>query len=100
MPMLIKVRNYLYCPVIVCDYCGAEITDAKNGNYEWRGDENMETDGEVFFTHKECCYPFETANGGRGRWMTGELQVFPIYLAANIKLDWTHAKELAQQLQL
>ena len=43
-------------PAVICDLCGAEITDAQDGNYQWQGDgQGGWGDGEIHFTHKPCC---------------------------------------------
>lgn len=101
-------RKGLCYPTIVCDWCGRPIDDAKNGNYEWQVDDDGHSKavraqnrsgepviGEVFFTHKHCCHPFETTNNSEGHWMAMELACLLIYLENNIKLDRRRAKELA-----
>jgi hypothetical protein len=46
-----------------CDWCGEPIVDRRAGNLQWRKSE--EPAAKVYYTHKRCCYAFETANGGR-----------------------------------
>lgn len=86
----------IYRPAVMCDYCGHEITDAKNGNYEWLiNDNGNPVDGTLFFTHKQCCYLFEETNGGRVNWCCDELACLPVYMMSNLKINWKRAKELA-----
>jgi hypothetical protein len=35
MPRVIKDLDNRSCPVVVCDHCGEQITDALDGNYQW-----------------------------------------------------------------
>ena len=35
MSLMIVVKDDLSCPIVICDYCGREITKASDGNYEW-----------------------------------------------------------------
>ena len=91
MPLEVRVRNGMCCPVVVCDHCGEVIEDAQEGNYEFPLD-----GGPVFFTHKgRCSLAFEEANGGQDAWGVMELSVLPIYLGNNLKLDWKKAKQWA-----
>jgi hypothetical protein len=46
----------------------------------------------IYFTHKECCHPFDTANPGMG---AHELSHFLVILAHNLKIDWDKAKKNA-----
>jgi hypothetical protein len=83
-------------PVVVCDHCGEQIADAKDGNYEWRMREDGQIeDGQIYFTHKACCRPFEIANGGRVHWFAIGLECLPVYLATNLERDWAKAKKTA-----
>jgi hypothetical protein len=50
--------------VIICDLCGEEITNAEDGNYEWREEDANHSEAEIYFTHKRCCHTFEERNGG------------------------------------
>jgi len=36
MPLIMQDCQGLSCPVVVCDHCGQQITDARDGNYQWR----------------------------------------------------------------
>jgi len=87
--------TWLFKPVIFCDHCGKQITDAKDGNYEWLVDDSGPIDGKIFFTHKDCCYAFEEANGGRGYWYCDELLLFPLFVANNLDADMKEARKLA-----
>jgi hypothetical protein len=86
MPLKIIETNGLSRPAFFCDYCGKEITDAKDGNYEWKGKDAATPAGAViYFTHKKCCAPFEEANDGD--WGAMELDCLPVYAVNNLKID-------------
>jgi hypothetical protein len=38
MPLCILQDRGVDRPAVICDLCGAEITDALDGNYQWQGD--------------------------------------------------------------
>ena len=98
MPLLIRGDGKgRYCPVIVCDHCGQEITDGRDGNYQWQvGRDGEIVNGKIYFTHKECCRSFEQANGGRRCWMFTGLECLPVFLVRNLKVDWDRAKKTAR----
>jgi hypothetical protein len=78
--------------VVVCDLCGKEITDARDGNCQWPMEAAERPGGAaVFFTHKGCCHAFEEKNRGP-LWGAIELECLPIYLGNNLGLDWPQAK--------
>src|SRR5437773_1314801 len=89
MGLQIQLEGGRYRPVVVCDHCGILIEDARRGNYQWLVGERARAGGEntIFFTHKDCCRPFEEAHGGRRAWAWAPLSCFPIFLAANLNLD-------------
>lgn len=89
----------VFRPAVICDHCGAEIMEGKQGNYEWvMDDDGKIKDGMIYFTHKECCYPFEMSHGGRAIWYAGELDLLPLYMANVLKVDMKKAKEWARLL--
>jgi hypothetical protein len=95
MPLMIKAEGNLSKPVILCDYCGQEITEARQGNYQWRMSESGKgVEGKIYFTHKSCCHAFETANPDP-LWGAMELDCLPVYLSDNLKVNWNKAKEKA-----
>ncbi len=99
MPVQIVLENNLSCPKVFCDFCWLEIKDAKDGNYEWlMDDQGRIVDGKLFFTHKHCCYPFETVNGGRAHWACMELSILPVYLEKNMKIQHTESTKWAKRL--
>ena len=56
MPLVIQFTGPYAAPKILCDHCGEEITEAKDGNYQWRA--LLQEDGAcmpMVFTHKRCC---------------------------------------------
>jgi hypothetical protein len=97
MPLRMKWEGGLYRPVIVCDHCGLEISDAEDGNYEWQVEQSGAiVDGTIYFTHKRCCHPFEQANGGRPAWFAITLECLPVFLANNLQVDWHRAEKTAR----
>ena len=93
-------RDGLFCPVVRCDHCGREITHVADGNYEWEmGEDGEIVSGQIYFTHKKCCLPFERAHGGRLRWFWNPLSDLPAYLSANLGLDEKKAKRMAMLLK-
>ena len=95
MPIKIKRKDGKSCPIVICDWCGEEIEDAKKGNYEWRQMkyENEKDGAQIFFTHKQCCRQFEEHNGGRLCFFAEELEIFPLYLKNNLRIDWEELKK-------
>ena len=49
MPLVIQFTGPYAAPKILCDHCGEEITEAKDGNYQW--------------THQDGCADGQTALG-------------------------------------
>jgi hypothetical protein len=87
MPLEISPDGPFDRPVVVCDHCGEQIEDAKDGNYQYRIDERGFPHGPLYFTHKECCLAFEAADPERGVWSATELDYLPLYLVNNLKVD-------------
>jgi hypothetical protein len=96
MPLIIENQRGRDCPVVVCDHCGRQIEDAKEGNYQWQHE--GDNAGKIFFTHKACCWAFESKSGEREFWLSMELTCLPIYLGNNLNLDWRKARSTAELL--
>jgi len=94
MSIEIRQQKRQSCPIVVCDHCGQPITEATNGNYEWK----MGGSGPVYFTHKDCCREFEEAHGGTLAWNCCGLGVFSIYLDANLRVNREKEMERAAML--
>ena len=93
-------RDGLFCPVVRCDHCGDEITKATDGNYEWEMAEGGEVaTGQIFFTHKHCCRPFERVHGGRERWYWDLLSDLPVHRSANLGLRERSSQRMAALLR-
>jgi hypothetical protein len=93
MPLLIRLERDLFVPVIRCDYCGAEIREAGQGNYQWRtlpAREGIER--EIRFTHNACCGPFRRQHRGE-LWGAINLNCLLVYLGNNLNVNWTEAKK-------
>jgi hypothetical protein len=98
MPLRIQHEGGLDRPVVVCDLCGAEITDALDGNYQWVMDaEGRPHWAEVYFTHKRCCHAFEQTNGAV-LWGAIGLECLPIFLGTNLRLDGPAAARTAARM--
>ena len=54
MPLTIVVEKNKWKPVFICDYCGREISDAFDGNYEWNRPEDAQQVTDIKFLHKAC----------------------------------------------
>jgi hypothetical protein len=100
MPLVIQDRDGRSCPVVVCDHCGREIADAKDGNYQWRmGLNDSDFGSRVYFTHKGCCLAFEDDHSEDGFvWGAIDLPCLPVYLGNNLNLDWEEAHRSAETL--
>jgi hypothetical protein len=98
MPLVIKAEGDLSKPVIICDHCGQEITEASQGNYQWKMSKlGKGVEGVVFFTHKSCCHAFEALNPAPC-WGAMELDCLLVYLANNLKVNWEKARKKAARL--
>jgi len=84
-------------PVIICDYCGERIRDARDGNYEWA--DVTGAPGQrmaVYFLHKRCSAAHEALHGIVLDSM--ELTVLLPYLAHNLRLNWYEATHRAETM--
>src|SRR5436309_1489694 len=100
MGIQIKLDHGRAKPVVVCDYCGEQIDDARTGNYQWSvGDRGeLADDAPVVFTHRSCCQAFESAHGGRRRWAWAPLSCLPTFLAANLRLTLDDSRQRALEM--
>jgi hypothetical protein len=97
MPLQIRIEGPQARAVVVCAHCGKQIENARQGNYQWRMRDGCRgTGGQLFFTHKQCCRAFQTANTGPFTWAWTELCCLPIFLGNNLGLDWEGAKDTAR----
>lgn len=97
MPLKIVYNGPFDAPKCFCDYCGKEITEAADGNYQWPYENDQREDGAsvpVFFTHKRCCRAFEAARGGA--WGAIDLECLPYYLAKNLHVAWRKSQGMAR----
>jgi hypothetical protein len=92
MPLRILHDRGVDRPAGICDLCGAEISDARDGNYQWQVDgQGGWRDGEIYFTHKRCCEAFEERHGGCSVCYAMEVDCLPICLGRNLRLKWREA---------
>lgn len=97
MSLIMKRTERGHAPVIICDHCKKPIREARDGNTEWTA-ENPE---RVYHTHKECCWQFEHANGGRTMWLADELQATFVFLIDhNCKVHLKEARENAHLIEM
>lgn len=85
--LTIRFRDGLFCPILSCDECGSEITDAKIAMYAWFTTD-AGGDSELFTLHKSCARQFEDArklSGGKDYpWLMWEEMIhLPRVLANN-----------------
>jgi hypothetical protein len=95
MPLAIRLTDRGAAPVIICDFCGGQIENASDGNYEWDGEDYRNgTLHEVFFVHKETCSHLHERQ--RGKLLDSmELDVLLPFMAANLGVEWDHALKRA-----
>ena len=93
MGIEIAPEENMDCPLIICDWCGEEITVATDGNYEW----SLAGGRGVYYTHKACCRAFEDATPHID-WGAQPLECLMVYLANRLHLKAKAAKETAALL--
>ncbi len=74
-----------YAPMAVCDECGKQIKDPREGNAQWvMGTQPV--DMPVVITHKACNHPFEHKHplSGDQMWGWAPLSKFAVDLARNM----------------
>ena len=100
MPLVIQAQDHRPCPIIICDHCGQPISDATDGNYQWRmGMNDTDFGSRIYFTHQRCCHPFEEAHWGDGFvWGAMELQCLADLPRNNLALDWEAAQRHTDML--
>jgi hypothetical protein len=71
-------------PVIVCDHCGREIAEARDGSYRWKIPPDAGGPPKlVYFTHKGCCRAFEKDHP-EPPWGVADLDGLPALLAETL----------------
>jgi hypothetical protein len=74
-------------PRIFCDECGALIEHADDGRVLWLVDDERSTSGNApSFVHIACVEAFDLDHQPRYAWLP--LALFPVQLAANLRLRW------------
>lgn len=91
MGLEIVTKDGRHCPTFICDHCLLEITNARQGNYEWD-----EEGGAALFLHKNCCYSSDRSRG-RLDFNMG-LDVFVAYLLNNSGLNTPRQIRQAQEV--
>lgn len=96
MPIVMRLKGERSCPTVVCDVCGKEIADAKDGNAQWMMDEEKKGIGStLYFTHKHCCHAFDIAHNETHIVGADELSHFMVFLSNNLHMNWEKAKKNA-----
>lgn len=92
---MIKIvrKDGLSCPVVYCDWCNKEIETAAEGNYHWSQDKVS----DILFSHKQCCDQLTRARAGKAD-LTSELDLLPLRLGLNLKVDPDKAMESAKMM--
>ena len=96
MPLCYKQMDEITGPVVICDYCGEEITHAENGNAVYN---YQDITGIVYYTHKGGCLVALEKERGVDGWCTDDLDVFLAYLTANLHWNKTKATRKAALLK-
>lgn len=93
MPLMLVQRDKgRIGPAIICDHCGAEITDFEDGNAE-TGSYNLPA--EIRFIHKKCA----ASAGKAGHWH--EIGVTAFYLKNVLGItsdDWDRVEQNVRML--
>lgn len=85
------------CPKLYCDYCAGPIEDHRLGMYLWNAPAEHEGPTDIYTVHKGECDHYLELQLGWAEWetCTEEIEVLPVYLAANMGLvpdkDWSNA---------
>jgi len=77
-------------PSILCDGCGAAITAAADGQFQWRQSASGTTDGTIYFTHTRCGHVFEHSQGGA--WSASPLDWLLVFLMNTLQVDRQHTE--------
>lgn len=103
--MKIVYKGGQACPIVVCDWCKDEITDALQGTYAYvmgvgtYPDMEYPAESEIFHVHNGVCYrSFEQYKKVTSEvWLgTIPLQCLPVYMAANLQINWLKAYKDSQ----
>jgi len=99
--MIQIVNDGVYRVALFCDACNNEITNAELALYTWDEEDQEERrkKGDRFtphFYHKGPCAESTVFNNQLPLW--DELSRFPVYLVANLKVDWKRARESAREM--
>ena len=97
MPLQIKHAEGITMPIIICDFCHEQITDAKEGSYQFRMPDEGEVINDIFFTHEKCCRAFEKLEP-ESLWSSVSLECLPIYLGNNLNLNLKQARETVKTM--
>lgn len=97
MPLQIKHADGITMPIIICDFCHEQITDAKEGSYQFRKPDKVGAINDIFFTHEKCGCAFEKLEP-EGLWSSVPLECLPIYLGDNLNLNVKEARETVRML--
>ena len=93
MPIIMKQRRTRCGPVMICSFCGQQITDAATGHVFW----DASAEAPVpYFTHRGCAAAFELSHPEAD--CHQPLSAWLIYLANSARLPWLRAGKLALKL--
>lgn len=80
------------CPIVVCDWCGARITDLRGGNAYWVASRP----DTVYYNHKSCAHAHElslSSTTGESAIYSEDLETFMAFLLGNtgapMRAMWT-----------
>jgi len=102
MPIAIVKDGYYARPIVVCDHCRGEIQRAAEGNYQWVATIGNRAPAPIYFTHKECCRPFERSQplDDESLWAWSPLEALPVYLCRNLGIDFDGAAATADLMAI
>jgi hypothetical protein len=91
-----RLQDGLYCPVLICDHCGEQITDVQAATYAWPEEASHTSDADVVFLHRACIRAYQE---GR-QWHASEpLESFAVRLASNAGQGPTSLIQTARELK-
>ncbi len=87
----VKGQKDIYGPAILCDHCGERIAKGNEGNYFFDMTEPLTAmTTPMYFVHKKCSGEFSKGKPTIG---SAELTLLPVYLRAQLDIDWKKAEE-------
>ena len=93
---VIALRDNLYEPTFVCDYCQEPIDYGAGANYTWPMSVDSCLTYEADTVHKNCQYAFQKSHSTM-YFNAVTLQYLPIYLESTLSIDRDEAERRAER---